>query len=133
VLKKRGKVKDKGELSMAMADMAVAAASPQQQQQQPKPAAKVAKKAPAASNVKANRIGGVEMRVPDRMEVDMARQDVHRVCNPDIKRPFSSIEDACDRCVACSIVVALREGLMFFGLDVILMVVGLLKGWRWFW
>ena len=87
-----------------MADMAVAAASPQQQQppQQPKqPPAKVAKKAPAASpaaaNAKANRIGGVEMRVPDRMEVDMARQDVHRVCNPDIKRPFASIEDACDR------------------------------------
>lgn len=94
---------------MAMADMAVAAASPQQQQQPPqqqsKPAsAKVAKKTPpalssAASNVKANRIGGVEMRVPDRMEVEMARQDVLRVCNPDIKRPFSSIEDACDRYV----------------------------------
>lgn len=27
----------------------------------------------AASNAKVNRIGGVEMRVPGRMEVDMAR------------------------------------------------------------
>lgn len=91
---------------VAMADTAVAAANAQQQQPQPaKPPAKVTKKATpasAASNAKANRIGGVEMRVPDRMEVDMARQDVLRVCNPDVKRPFSSIDDACDRYVEFS-------------------------------
>lgn len=99
---------------MAMTDMSASSplqpqhhhpAQQQQQQQSKAPASsgKVAKKAPpalsssAASHVKGNRINGVEMRVPDRMEVDMARQDVLRVCNPDIKRPFSSIEDACDR------------------------------------
>ncbi|KAK7243179.1 hypothetical protein RIF29_37967 [Crotalaria pallida] len=32
-----------------------------------------------------------------QMELQMAYQDAWRVCHPDFKRPFSSLEDACDR------------------------------------
>ncbi|KAF9626773.1 hypothetical protein IFM89_039489 [Coptis chinensis] len=31
------------------------------------------------------------------VELEMAYQDAWRVCHPDIKRPFSSLEDACER------------------------------------
>lgn len=31
------------------------------------------------------------------MELQMAYQDAWRVCHPDFKRPFSSLEDACER------------------------------------
>ncbi|MCO5583649.1 hypothetical protein L7F22_037562 [Adiantum nelumboides] len=34
-------------------------------------------------------------RVP--LDVDIARQDALRACNPDIDRPFASLEDACNR------------------------------------
>lgn len=30
-------------------------------------------------------------------ELEMAQQDAWKICNPDIKRPFSSLEDACER------------------------------------
>jgi len=30
-------------------------------------------------------------------ELEMAQQDAWKVCNPDVKRPFSSLEDACER------------------------------------
>lgn len=33
----------------------------------------------------------------NRVELEMAYQDAWRVCHPDIKRPFSSLEDACER------------------------------------
>ncbi|CAI8615970.1 unnamed protein product [Vicia faba] len=33
----------------------------------------------------------------NHMELQMAYQDAWRVCHPDFKRPFSSLEDACDR------------------------------------
>lgn len=33
----------------------------------------------------------------NQMELQMAYQDAWRVCHPDFKRPFSSLEDACDR------------------------------------
>lgn len=55
-------------------------ASPQQQQQQQQAAAMAA----AAARV----------RSP---EVEMALQDAMRVCNPDIKTPFQSLEDAVNR------------------------------------
>ncbi|XP_020522912.1 nipped-B-like protein pqn-85 isoform X1 [Amborella trichopoda] len=32
-----------------------------------------------------------------QLELEMAHQDAWRVCHPDIKRPFSSLEDACER------------------------------------
>ncbi|KAI5077535.1 hypothetical protein GOP47_0007359 [Adiantum capillus-veneris] len=31
------------------------------------------------------------------LDVDIARQDALRACNPDIDRPFASLEDACNR------------------------------------
>ncbi|XP_059304324.1 uncharacterized protein LOC132056240 [Lycium ferocissimum] len=33
----------------------------------------------------------------NRVELQMAYQDAWRVCHPDFKRPFTSIEDACER------------------------------------
>ncbi|XP_050225973.1 uncharacterized protein LOC126675382 [Mercurialis annua] len=33
----------------------------------------------------------------NQVELQMAYQDAWRVCHPDIKRPFSSLEDACER------------------------------------
>lgn len=30
-------------------------------------------------------------------ELELAQQDAWKICNPDIKRPFSSLEDACER------------------------------------
>lgn len=36
-------------------------------------------------------------RTPPAPEVQMAYQDLWRVCHPDHKRPFSSLEDACHR------------------------------------
>ncbi|XP_071722347.1 uncharacterized protein [Rutidosis leptorrhynchoides] len=37
------------------------------------------------------------MRSLNQAELQMAYQDAWRVCRPDIKRPFSSLEDACER------------------------------------
>ncbi|RAL46308.1 hypothetical protein DM860_015301 [Cuscuta australis] len=54
-------------------------ASPSQQQQQQKPNVN----RPAQASTPA--------------ELQMAYQDAWRVCHPDFKRPFSSIEDACER------------------------------------
>lgn len=34
----------------------------------------------------------------NRVELQMAYQDAWRVCHPDFKRPFTSLEDACERC-----------------------------------
>ncbi|XP_047328444.1 uncharacterized protein LOC124931907 [Impatiens glandulifera] len=34
---------------------------------------------------------------PNSIELQMAYQDAWRVCHPDFKSPFSSLEDACDR------------------------------------
>ncbi|KAJ7516803.1 hypothetical protein O6H91_22G070800 [Diphasiastrum complanatum] len=36
-------------------------------------------------------------RQPSSMEVEMVRQDLMRICNPEIDRPFSCLEDACER------------------------------------
>ncbi|WCJ33207.1 hypothetical protein M5689_014583 [Euphorbia peplus] len=33
----------------------------------------------------------------NQVEIQMAYQDAWRVCHPDVKRPFSSLEDACER------------------------------------
>uniref|UniRef100_A0A2P2JWM8 GLTSCR protein conserved domain-containing protein n=1 Tax=Rhizophora mucronata TaxID=61149 RepID=A0A2P2JWM8_RHIMU len=35
----------------------------------------------------------------NQVELQMAYQDAWRVCHPDFKRPFSSLEDACERFV----------------------------------
>ncbi|KAG8497173.1 hypothetical protein CXB51_008413 [Gossypium anomalum] len=51
---------------------------PQQQQQQPNPQQK-------------------QIRPLNQAELQMAYQDAWRVCHPDFKRPFSSLEDACER------------------------------------
>ncbi|KAI4295245.1 hypothetical protein L6164_035311 [Bauhinia variegata] len=37
------------------------------------------------------------IRPGNHMELQMAYQDAWRVCHPDFKRPFSSLEDACER------------------------------------
>ncbi|XP_023533474.1 SWI/SNF chromatin-remodeling complex subunit SNF5-like [Cucurbita pepo subsp. pepo] len=37
------------------------------------------------------------MRTGNQAELQMAYQDAWRVCHPDIKRPFGSLEDACER------------------------------------
>ncbi|KAL0551060.1 hypothetical protein IC582_010134 [Cucumis melo] len=37
------------------------------------------------------------MRPGNQAELQMAYQDAWRVCHPDIKRPFGSLEDACER------------------------------------
>jgi hypothetical protein len=37
------------------------------------------------------------MRAVNQAEIQMAYQDAWRVCHPDIKKPFSSLEDACER------------------------------------
>ncbi|KAH9308154.1 hypothetical protein KI387_036065 [Taxus chinensis] len=37
------------------------------------------------------------MRPGYQAELEMAQRDAWKVCNPDIKRPFSSLEDACER------------------------------------
>ncbi|KAM7279845.1 hypothetical protein ACFE04_006979 [Oxalis oulophora] len=37
------------------------------------------------------------MRPLNQAEIQMAYQDAWRVCHPEIKRPFSSLEDACER------------------------------------
>ncbi|CAA6659980.1 unnamed protein product [Spirodela intermedia] len=37
------------------------------------------------------------LRQGNRVEVEMAQQDAWKVCNPDVKRPFSSLEDAVSR------------------------------------
>lgn len=37
------------------------------------------------------------IRPGNQMELQMAYQDAWRVCHPDFKRPFSSLEDACER------------------------------------
>ena len=36
-------------------------------------------------------------RPGNRVDLEMAHQDAWKVCNPDIKRPFSSLEDAVSR------------------------------------
>ncbi|XP_054783548.1 uncharacterized protein LOC129290695 [Prosopis cineraria] len=37
------------------------------------------------------------IRPTNQMELQMAYQDAWRVCHPDFKRPFTSLEDACER------------------------------------
>lgn len=39
------------------------------------------------------------MRPLNHIELQFAYQDAWRVCHPDFKRPFSSLEDACERLV----------------------------------
>jgi len=65
---------------------------PPPQQQQHQAAAAAAAAAQAQAQVPAQARG----RSP---EMEMALQDAMRVCNPDIKTPFQSIEDAVNRCV----------------------------------
>ncbi|KAK8507508.1 hypothetical protein V6N12_072764 [Hibiscus sabdariffa] len=38
-----------------------------------------------------------QVRPLNQVELQMAYQDALRVCHPDFKRPFSSLEDACER------------------------------------
>lgn len=38
-----------------------------------------------------------QMRPLNQMELQFAYQDAWRVCHPDYKRPFVSLEDACER------------------------------------
>ncbi|CAA7032776.1 unnamed protein product [Microthlaspi erraticum] len=37
------------------------------------------------------------MRPTNQLELQFAYQDAWRVCHPDVKRPFASLEDACER------------------------------------
>ncbi|KAG7543404.1 GLTSCR protein conserved region [Arabidopsis thaliana x Arabidopsis arenosa] len=37
------------------------------------------------------------MRPSNQLEIQFAYQDAWRVCHPDFKRPFASLEDACER------------------------------------
>ncbi|CAN6347634.1 unnamed protein product [Urochloa humidicola] len=71
--------------------------SPHQQQQQQQQAAAAAQ-AQAQAQVQAQ---AARVRSP---EMEMALQDAMRVCNPDIKTPFQSIEDAVNRLLAYHVV-----------------------------
>lgn len=87
---------------MAMTDMAVAATPPQQQLAKPKVKDRKGMVGyPVPPQAKART--GLDVRGPDKIEVELARQDVFRVCNPDFRRPFSSVEDACERYVCVAI------------------------------
>jgi hypothetical protein len=44
--------------------------------------------------------------------MEMALQDAMRVCNPDVKTPFQSIEDAVNRCATVGFVPNLATFLM---------------------
>lgn len=46
----------------------------------------------------------------NQIELQMAYQDAWRVCHPDFKRPFSSLEDACDRFFLSSLFSAVIRG-----------------------
>ncbi|XP_020686877.1 mediator of RNA polymerase II transcription subunit 9 [Dendrobium catenatum] len=61
----------------------------QQQHQQPPPAAATAVPPAATAPAAPGRL-----RPGNSIEAEMVHQDVMNVCNPDFKRPFSSIEDA---------------------------------------
>ncbi|XP_010929581.2 uncharacterized protein [Elaeis guineensis] len=65
--------------------------SQQQQQQQPPPPPQQAR-----AGIGMGMGMGIAGRTPaaSPVEVEMAQQDAMKVCNPDIKRPFASIEDA---------------------------------------
>ncbi|CAH1419930.1 unnamed protein product [Lactuca virosa] len=53
---------------------------------------------PNASVLQPNRSQGLPHTSPaHQSELQMAYQDAWRVCHPDFKRPFSSLEDACER------------------------------------
>lgn len=53
---------------------------------------------PNASILQPNRPQGLPHTSPaHQSELQMAYQDAWRVCHPDFKRPFSSLEDACER------------------------------------
>ncbi|CAK9209769.1 unnamed protein product [Sphagnum troendelagicum] len=85
-------------------------ATPQQPQQQTtqlpaKPKMKDKKPTVASYPAKPHKTGAAaDSKFPDKLEVELARQDVLRVCNPDFKRPFSSVEDACERLLPYHIV-----------------------------
>eukprot|EP00249_Psilotum_nudum_P006476 c19798_g1_i1 orf=263-1369(-) len=49
----------------------------------------------SGSAAAALKIGKESLPVP--LDVEMARMDAVSVCNPDINRPFTSLEDACER------------------------------------
>lgn len=53
------------------------------------------------------------MRPGNHPELQMAYQDAWRVCHPDIKRPFGSLEDACERFVFYFVVNAYINCLFF--------------------
>ncbi|KAJ0781401.1 putative GLTSCR protein region [Helianthus annuus] len=42
-------------------------------------------------------VGAAGAPTANQVEMQMAYQDAWRVCHPDFKRPFSSLEDACER------------------------------------
>ncbi|XP_024990812.1 BRD4-interacting chromatin-remodeling complex-associated protein-like [Cynara cardunculus var. scolymus] len=50
---------------------------------------------PNSSNLQPNRLQHTSPA--NQAELQMAYQDAWRVCHPDFKRPFSSLEDACER------------------------------------
>ncbi|ESW03471.1 hypothetical protein PHAVU_011G016900 [Phaseolus vulgaris] len=49
------------------------------------------------------------IRPGNQMELQMAYQDAWRVCHPDFKRPFSSLEDACERLLPYHVVADYEE------------------------
>ncbi|CAL9229400.1 unnamed protein product [Arabidopsis halleri] len=49
------------------------------------------------------------MRPSNQLEIQFAYQDAWRVCHPDFKRPFASLEDACERRTHSQITQVIRE------------------------
>ncbi|XP_009348929.2 mastermind-like protein 2 [Pyrus x bretschneideri] len=69
-------------------------ANPQQQQQQPQqPQQQQQQPQQPQQQQQQQRV----IRPGNQAELQMAYQDAWRVCHPDFKRPFSSLEDACER------------------------------------
>ena len=50
--------------------------------------------------------------------MEMALQDAMRVCNPDIKTPFQSIEDAVNRCATAAFAPNLSAFLFRCGIQI---------------
>ncbi|KAL6851957.1 hypothetical protein ACP4OV_020142 [Aristida adscensionis] len=69
-------------------------ASPQQQHQQQQQQQQAQAQAAAAAAAQAQAQAQARVRSP---EMEMALQDAMRVCNPDIRTPFQSLEDAVNR------------------------------------
>ncbi|GJZ46318.1 putative GLTSCR protein region [Tanacetum coccineum] len=70
----------------------------QQQQLNPNPNLLNSQPRPTPNRPQGGGVGGVGSPPPaNQVELQMAYQDAWRVCHPEFKKPFASLEDACER------------------------------------